>query len=73
MSTIWYQALNYIKDCRILNHFLKDSSSKGLEPIFRSKVASTKIIERRFAVEAAAASIYSTANFVATTEDVSCF
>lgn len=39
---------------------------------FRSKVASAKIIERRFAVEAAAASIYSTANFV-TTEDVSCF
>lgn len=46
---------------------------EAFEDELRSKVASAKKIERRFAVEAAAASIYSTANFVATTEDVSCF
>lgn len=46
---------------------------EAVEDELRSRVASAKITERRFAVEAAAASIYSTANFVATTEDVSCF
>ncbi|KAH9294760.1 hypothetical protein KI387_038348 [Taxus chinensis] len=49
----------------------------GLEDKFRhwtqSMVASGKTIERHYAVGAAAASIYSTANYVTTSEDVPCF
>ncbi|XP_057818911.2 uncharacterized protein LOC131032025 isoform X2 [Cryptomeria japonica] len=46
---------------------------EGLEDKLGPNLASAKTIERQYAVGAAAASIYSTTNFVLTAEDVPCF
>eukprot|EP01018_Ginkgo_biloba_P038270 Gb_01956 [translate_table: standard] len=58
---------------RIISDCHEVQQPEASEDQFKSKIASAETMERQFALGAAAASIYSTANFVTTTEDVACF